>query len=55
MDLKKSKKRKDKEQELIERLLGTNDCGEEGIGNMIIGSTFYVGEKHDFSNEIKNK
>lgn len=54
MKVKKSKKKKNQEQQLIERLLGTNDCGEEGIGVMAIGRTFYVGEKKIFSNDIKN-
>ena len=53
MDHKKTKKEKEEQQRLIEKLLGTNDCGDEGIGVMIIGSTFYVGERHIFSNEIK--
>lgn len=35
----------DKEK-LIEKLLGTNDCGEKGIGTMIINKTFYVGGRH---------
>lgn len=44
-----------KEQELIERLLGTNDCGLDGIGTMIVGTTFYVGDPHTFSNDSKQE
>lgn len=44
-----------KEQELIERLLGTNDCGLDGIGTMVIGTTFYVGNPQIFSNESKKE
>ena len=54
MDQKKTKKKKKNEQELIERLLGTNDCGQEGIGVMAIGSSFYIGEKRFFSNDNNN-
>jgi len=52
MNQKKSKKDKSERQELIERLLGTNDCGEKGIGDMVIGSTFYVGRRYRFSNDL---